>query len=159
MPRSVFFSLNQDGKILYGNRMACQSLGYTIADLTALTVFDIDPCVSREAWPSIWERLCIEKSATFEGQQRRKDGSVFPIEVAVTLIEFEGRRYSMALTKGIREESVFMSRCRSPSSFLRRLRWGFSSSRMAASSPIPTSIAASISGIPKRNCAACMCSI
>jgi two-component system, cell cycle sensor histidine kinase and response regulator CckA len=96
-----FFSLNQDGKILYGNRMACQSLGYTSDELTALSVFDIDPCVSREAWPSIWERLCIEKSATFEGQQRRKDGSVFPIEVAVTLIEFEGQRYSMALTKDI----------------------------------------------------------
>lgn len=96
-----FFSLNQDGKILYANRMACRSLGYTIAELSALTVFDIDSRVCREAWPSIWEGLCIEKSATFEGQHRRKDGSVFPIEVLVTLIEFEGCRYSMALTKDI----------------------------------------------------------
>lgn len=96
-----FFSLNQDGKILYGNRMACQTLGYTSEELSALTVFDIDTRVAREAWPAIWERLCIEKSATFEGQHRRKDGSVFPIEVLVTLIEFEGQRYSMALTKDI----------------------------------------------------------
>ena len=74
-----FFSLDQHGRILYGNRLACQALGYTSGELSALTVFDIDTRVSREAWPSIWERLCIEKSATFEGQHRRKDGSVFPI--------------------------------------------------------------------------------
>ncbi len=96
-----FFSLNEDGKILYGNRMACQSLGYTLEELASLSVFDIDPCVSRKAWPAVWARLCIEKSASFEGQHRRKDGSTFPIEVVVTLIDFEGQRYSMALTKDI----------------------------------------------------------
>ena len=96
-----FFSLNEDGKILYGNRMACQSLGYTLEELASLSVFDIDPCVSRKAWPAVWARLCVEKSASFEGQHRRKDGSIFPIEVVVTLIEFAGQRYSMALTKDI----------------------------------------------------------
>ena len=96
-----FFSLNEAGKILYGNRMACQSLGYTLEELASLSVFDIDPCVSPESWPAVWARLCVEKSASFEGQHRRKDGSVFPIEVVVTLIDFAGQRYSMALTKDI----------------------------------------------------------
>lgn len=96
-----FFSLNAAGQILYANRLACRSLGYTLTELTSLTVFDIDTRVAREAWPEIWERLCLEKSGTFEGQHRCKDGTVFPIEISVTLIEFEGQRYSMALTKDI----------------------------------------------------------
>jgi len=97
------FRLDQDGRILYTNRKACDSLGYPPAELLKMSVFDIDAIVNREMWPLLWQKLCDHGADTFESQHRRKDGSFFPIEMTVTLIEFEGRRYSMVLTKDITE--------------------------------------------------------
>lgn len=97
------FRLDQDGRILYANRKACDSLGYSQAELLTMSACDIDPVVNREIWPSTWQKLCAEGSNTFESWHRRKDGTVFPIEVNATLIESEGRRYALALTKDITE--------------------------------------------------------
>lgn len=97
------FRLAQDGRILYANQKACDSLDYSQAELLRMSIFDIDPLADREKWSAIWQKLCEDGSNTMESQHRRRDGTVFPIEVTVTLIEFEGRRYSMALAKDITE--------------------------------------------------------
>ena len=97
------FRLDQDGRILYANRRACDSLGYSQTELLNMSIFDIDTVVNREMWPATWQKLCDDGSDIFESQHRRKDGTVFPTEVTVTLIEFEGRRYSIGLTQDITE--------------------------------------------------------
>ncbi len=96
--------LDPDGRILYANRNACDSLGYSLEELADMTVFDIDINLNRERWPRSWEKLCDAGFSTFESLQRRKDGTLFPIEVTTTMITFEGRRYSMALFKDITEK-------------------------------------------------------
>ncbi len=97
------FRVNQKGRIVYANRKACDSLGYSQAEFLKISVFDIDSVVNSERWPLLWQELCDHGSSTFESQHLRKDGSVFPIEVTVTLIEFEGIRYATAITKDIAE--------------------------------------------------------
>ena len=97
------FRLDQEGHILYANRKACDSLGYSQTELLKMSVYDIDPLIDREVWRHAWKKLCHDGSATFEGQHRRKDGTTFPIEVTATLIEFKGRCYSMAFIKDITE--------------------------------------------------------
>ena len=97
------FWFDQDGRILYANHTACNSLGYSQAEFLKISVFDIDPNLNRETWTSLWQQLCDTRSVTLESQHCRKDGTVFPIEVSATLIEFEGHRYSLALTKDITE--------------------------------------------------------
>lgn len=95
--------LDQDGRILYANRKAGDSLGYSQADLLKMSVFDIDADENREMWPHAWHHICRDGSVTIESRQRRKDGTVFPVEVTATLIEFDGRHYSMALITEITE--------------------------------------------------------
>jgi len=97
------FRVNQKGRIVYANRKACDSLGYSQAEFLQISVSDIDSIVNSERWPSLWQELCDHGSSTFESQHIRKDGSIFPIEVTVTLIEFEGVRYASAITKDITE--------------------------------------------------------
>ncbi len=96
--------LDQDGRIVYANGEACRTLGYSPAELLKMSVYDIDSNLQRETWPSAWQKLCDEGSIIFESRQQRKDGTFFPIEVTATLIEFEGRRYSMVLIKDITEQ-------------------------------------------------------
>ncbi|MFH1983224.1 MAG: PAS domain S-box protein [Pseudomonadota bacterium] len=95
--------LDQEGCIRYANRKACDSLGYSRGELLEMSVFDIDPATKREMWPHIWKMLCDDGTASFESEHRRKDGTIFPVEVTATLIEFEGHRYSMALISDITE--------------------------------------------------------
>jgi len=97
------FRANQEGRIIYANRYACDSLGYSHSELLQLSVFDIDPIVRPETWSFMWQKLCEEGSVTAESQHIRKDGSVFPIEITVTLIEIDDQFFSMAITKDISE--------------------------------------------------------
>ena len=97
------FRLDQDGRILYANRCAGNSLGYSQTELLNISVFDIAPDQNRETWPYSWQQFCEAGSVSLESRLRRKDGTVFPIEVNATLIELEGRRCALALTKDITE--------------------------------------------------------
>ena len=79
-------------------------------ELLRMSVFDIDPFMDRVRWPKVWETLCCDCSAAFESRHRRKDGTIFPVEVTVTLIEFNDNRYSMAFFSDITERKrVFES--------------------------------------------------
>ena len=95
--------LDQDGLILYANRKACRCLGYSQTELLEMSVFDIDPIINPEIWRCAWQKMCDDGSVTFESQYRRKDSTVFPVELTATLIEFDGQCYSMSFIKDITE--------------------------------------------------------
>ena len=97
------FRANQDGRIVYANRYACDLLGYSHSEILQLSVFDIDSVIRPEAWPFMWQKLRENGSITDESQHIRKDGSVFPIEITVTLVEIGDEIFSMAITKDISE--------------------------------------------------------
>jgi len=91
----------RDGRILRVNRAACEQLGYSEAELLALAVPDLAPGLPSENWAAHWQRLREEKRISFETTQRRKDGSIFPVEVDLNWIEFEGREYDFAFVRDI----------------------------------------------------------
>ncbi|MFP4432593.1 MAG: PAS domain S-box protein [Spirochaetaceae bacterium] len=83
----------RDARIVSANRQACNSLGYTEEELRRLTIFDIDPTFSLERWNG--------DGLSFKGVRRRKDGSTFPVEITVTLIEFDGEEYAFSFARDI----------------------------------------------------------
>src|SRR6185503_9722606 len=65
------------------NEKACRDLGYTREELLSLTVRDVNPKASEEALERI-ERLCEQTGfALLESVHRRKDGSIFPVEINI----------------------------------------------------------------------------
>jgi PAS domain S-box-containing protein len=88
------------------NRQACESLGHTRDELIGKTPFDIiDPTVTLT--PLMLEQLRARVDAgetvAFDLRHRRKDGSVFPVEVRIRSITMEGRSYGLALTRDMTE--------------------------------------------------------
>ena len=79
---SVFMH-DETGRILDVNRKACRSLGYTREELLAKTIGEIDPATRQSEMRELWGRVLAGESFTFERQQRRKDGSTFPVEVTL----------------------------------------------------------------------------
>jgi two-component system cell cycle sensor histidine kinase/response regulator CckA len=97
------FRHGADGRFTYANRLACESLGYTLDELKGLHVIDIDPSVTAQSWPGLWQKMCDAGSITFESRHRRKDGTVFPVEVNANHLVFENRQFSVSFVQDITE--------------------------------------------------------
>lgn len=101
--REAAFLVDRDGNILYVNREACRSLGYGEEELLGMTVADIDPAWPRERSQAAWALLREPGVHIIETQHRRKDGSLFPVEVSGGLMDYEGREFNLALVRDITE--------------------------------------------------------
>ena len=97
------FWMGPDAKFIYVNDAACRSLGYSRDELLSLTVHDIDPNFPVERWPEHWEEIKRRGSFSIESHHRTKDGRVFPVELMLNFIEFEGKEYNIALARDISE--------------------------------------------------------
>jgi PAS domain S-box-containing protein len=82
----AFFLIDKQGNFVYVNAAACRSLGYSTEQLLRLCPVDIDPFYDDAAYKSLFQRLETEQLAPFESLQRRFDGTLFPIEASVTLL-------------------------------------------------------------------------
>lgn len=99
----AFFIHDSEGKIVDCNRTACESLGYTPGELLGLSVEDIEENFSSVEMRRLWESMEAGVSLQVEGVQRRKDGSTFPVEVRVRILERDGDRFMFAAVRDITE--------------------------------------------------------
>ncbi len=97
----AIYEVGPDGRLLDVNQRACRSLGYTQEELKTMSVGDIDPLTLADQIRDIWTRVSLGESVTVEGNHRRKDGTTFPVEVSVGLIETEARPVMLALARDI----------------------------------------------------------
>lgn len=97
------FRIGSDAKVLYANEQACRSLGYCREELCAMSVYDFDPCFTPSGWAEHRRKVYAEGSRTIETCHRRKDGTVFPVEVTVNYLEYQGTKFSFSFAKDISE--------------------------------------------------------
>ncbi len=90
-----------DGKILDVNQSACKSLGYTREELVGLFIQDIDEKFIMEIHLQRFRNMVPGIPVTFEGRQKRKDGTTFPAEIRLLIIESDDRHLIMALVRNI----------------------------------------------------------
>jgi PAS domain S-box-containing protein len=96
----------KDAKFIYANDLACQSLGYTREELLSISVPDIGPDFPFEAWPAHWEQLRKERTMRFESHYKKKDGTIFPVEITSNFVEYDGAEYNCAFARDITERKV-----------------------------------------------------
>ena len=66
-----------------------------------MTVFDIDAILAHEHWGPHWEAIRRDKSFVFESCHRTKTGRVFPVEISVNYMAFDGKEYNCAIARDI----------------------------------------------------------
>jgi PAS domain S-box-containing protein len=92
------------GRYSLVNRRAVEMLGYSKEELLALSPRDLVPDeIAEKVVPVIREKLIRDKKATFESAYRRKDGSVFPIEVSVHMFLYKGTEVTLSIIRDITE--------------------------------------------------------
>lgn len=98
--------IGPEGNVLYANEQACRSLGYTPAELGTMSVFDFDASFTPETWFEHRKKLYASGSRTFETAHRSKDGTVFPVEVTVNYLQYQGDGFSFSFAKDITERKM-----------------------------------------------------
>ncbi|WP_301276937.1 PAS domain S-box protein [Dechloromonas sp.] len=72
---------SRTGQFQYVNAHAAAMLGYTVEEMLALHVSDIDPNVPKDEYEAIRERLFSSGKAHFETLNKAKDGRLIPVEI------------------------------------------------------------------------------
>ncbi|MFH1653665.1 MAG: PAS domain S-box protein [Pseudomonadota bacterium] len=99
---SVFWA-DSNANIVNVNDAACRSLGYSKKELLKMKVHDFDPDFTRQRWPSHWEDLKKRKSLIIETRHRRKDGTIFPVEMLLNYFDYGGKEMNFAFARDISE--------------------------------------------------------
>jgi PAS domain S-box-containing protein len=97
------FWVGRDARMLRVNRAACELLGYTEAELLALTVLDFDTKWNADLWPAHWRELREQRRMLVESCLRPKAGPLIPVELNLNWFEFNGREYNFAFIHDITE--------------------------------------------------------
>ncbi len=97
------FLANATGHFYYVNEAACASLGYSRDELLGMKVGDVDPDWPSEKWGDFWDALEASASITLEVRHRRKDGSIFPVEVSANYFAYKGQGYNLGIARDISE--------------------------------------------------------
>jgi chemotaxis family two-component system sensor kinase Cph1 len=93
----------EDARFLYVNEAACRMLEYSREELLAMTVVDIDPDLTAEAWRRAWEQLRRQRTIRLESQHQTREGRVFPIEITSSFFEYEGQELLFSFVRDISE--------------------------------------------------------
>jgi PAS domain S-box-containing protein len=97
----AFFLHDEQGRILDVNRQACESLGYAREELLGMTSFDFTPDLTPTAVEERVRKLLAGETLTFEDRQRRKDGTIFPVECRSRAFWEGGRQFFVTLAGDI----------------------------------------------------------
>ncbi|MCL7415715.1 MAG: PAS domain-containing sensor histidine kinase [ANME-2 cluster archaeon] len=100
MARNAIFINDEDGNFIDFNPAACTSLGYTREELLELNFKDIDADPRGfEAFQKVIKGLV--KEITFEVDQRKKNGTILPVEITGSIINVDGKRVTLAIARDI----------------------------------------------------------
>jgi|GEM_PF-743207 PAS domain S-box-containing protein len=99
----AFFLHDFNGKIIEINKQTCNNLGYSRDELLAMSIPDIEQDYSLSKAQEAWESIPIGRPITLSSHEKRKDGSVFPVEVRLICIYLKGRKLILGLIRDVTE--------------------------------------------------------
>jgi PAS domain S-box-containing protein len=99
----AIFSHDKQGKIKMANTTACESLDYTHEELLSKNILDIEVGISKDNLHKLWNKMQDEKKVILEGKHRRKNGTIFPVEVHLSMIRLGEEKLMLALVRDLTE--------------------------------------------------------
>ena len=98
------YVLDDKGNLQEANAAFLHGRGYTAAEVKGLNVADWDARWGREQLQERRLKL-VDRSHVFESRHRRKDGSVFDVEVCATGVRIGGEQFLFCVTRDITERA------------------------------------------------------
>ncbi|MFE3837939.1 PAS domain S-box protein [Pseudogemmobacter sonorensis] len=99
-----FFLHDDRGRFLDVNDQACRNLGYSRAELLTMSATDISTDLNQSAKEELYRATPPGASARVRAHHRRRDGSVFPVEVRISCQMIDGEKTFLGLVRDISDE-------------------------------------------------------
>jgi PAS domain S-box-containing protein len=99
----AFMLHDETGAVVDANRQACENLGYAREELIGKAVADFDAEFDAATLRHVKERVEAGETVTVETRHRRKDGTVFPVEVRARLVPRVDQLLAVSLSRDITE--------------------------------------------------------
>ena len=117
------------GKIMAANSAASGMHGYSRKELLSMNIQDLNTPETAKLAPSMISRIISGETVKTELMHRRKDGTVFSLEVTAVLMEVEDHKYILGFDRDItkrktaeQDKEVLISHLKSALEGLKRLR-------------------------------------
>jgi PAS domain S-box-containing protein len=94
-------TVSSTGEILYLNDTTWKRLGYERADLLHKNISVLDPNFGADIWQSYWSKLKKVKTFSFFSHHKTKTGTLIPVEVTPTYLQYNDKEYCIAVAKDI----------------------------------------------------------
>ncbi|MBZ0154878.1 MAG: PAS domain S-box protein [Alphaproteobacteria bacterium] len=94
------------GRIVEANRAAAEMHGYTADELRTMTIMDLDIPEDAMKAPGRLHSVLAGQRIKVEVNHRKRDGTVFPLEVSAGLIELKDHKYILAFDRDITERRL-----------------------------------------------------
>ena len=100
--REQVYWLDKKGKFIRVNDSVARQTGYSDAELKNMTVFDINPTLTRKEWDRLWKETKEKGHQVLETEHRSKDAKTYPVEVTNNFLEHDGEEYFCSTVRDIR---------------------------------------------------------
>jgi len=88
-----------DGKFIYVNNATCKMDGYSKEEYENMYLEDVDPNFTRETAPFCMKDIKDTPNWRIESTHKRKDGTIYPVEVSGHSFIYNGKEYICAFAR------------------------------------------------------------
>lgn len=102
------FWFDRHARVIRVNESTCQALGYEREELQRMRVRDFDPDYLSDAkWEVGWNLVKnAQNYIVFQSRHRRKDGSIFPVEIVSSFCAYAGREFIFSFVRDITDRTM-----------------------------------------------------
>ncbi|MEP7256026.1 MAG: sigma 54-interacting transcriptional regulator [Ferruginibacter sp.] len=104
--RDQIFWMDKGGNFIRVNDAVSRESGYTVNELMNMSVFDINPTITKKEWKYGWDATKKLGQEILETEHRNKEGRLYPVEVTNNFIEYAGTEYFCSSVRDIRKRKM-----------------------------------------------------
>lgn len=106
LARDAFLLLAPDGRILDGNKAAVALYGYSAEELRNTNIRDLQLPEELGSFDTRWQAATSNDSFQFETVHRRKDATIFPVEVNTATVDVDGEIFHQTFSRDITQRKA-----------------------------------------------------
>ena len=103
----IIFIWDQVGELLHFSQSGVRQLGFEEEEMHGMSIYDLDKEIDANWWNQHFQDVINRKHFRMEWKATHKDGSQFPVEIAVNHIVHQGRDLNCAILRDISDRKAY----------------------------------------------------